>query len=204
MFDYKRQRAGLIKPLNTDKMRALINLCAQTRTKSRFYRKPIKIMSQLRYPVTVQGAQRLREELHKLKTIDRPAVIAAIAEARAHGDLSENADYDAAKDRQGFIEGRILELEGKISRLQIIDPSTLNANGRVVFGAMVVLENVAKGDEVRYQIVGEDEASVREAKISVTSPIARALMGKFVGDEVSVETPAGVCAYEIIDVIYEI
>lgn len=159
-------------------------------------------MAQQRYPVTIEGAQKLRDELQRLKSVERPSVILAIAEARSHGDLSENADYDAAKHRQGFIEGRIQELESKVSRMQIIDPKTLNAKDRVVFGAVVVLEELSNNDEARYQIVGEDEADVKEGKVSVTSPIARALMGKFVGDEITVETPAGACGYEIIDVIY--
>lgn len=159
-------------------------------------------MSQQRYPVTVDGAVRLREELQRLKAVERPSVIAAIAEARSHGDLSENADYDAAKHRQSFIEGRIQELESKVSLMQVIDPKTLNAVDRVVFGAVVVLESVESQQETRYQIVGEDEAEVKLGKISVTSPIARALMGKHVGDEINVDTPDGLVGYEIIGVTY--
>lgn len=156
-----------------------------------------------RYPVTVNGEKLLREELQRLKTKDRPQVIAAIAEARSHGDLSENADYDAAKDRQGFIEGRIRELEAKVSRLQIIDPKTINANGRVVFGATVVLDNIVEKTEVVYTIVGEDEADVKIRKISVTSPLAKGLMGKMVGDEVEINTPNGKSHFEIVDVKYD-
>ena len=155
-----------------------------------------------RYPVTVVGEKLLRDELQRLKTKDRPQVIAAISEARSHGDLSENADYDAAKDRQGFIEGRIRELEDKVSRLQIIDPKTINANGRVVFGAHVVLDDIAEKNEISYQIVGEDEADVKLGKISVTSPLAKGLLGKMVGDEVEIITPKGKSRFEIVDVKY--
>src|SRR5574337_1806078 len=129
-------------------------------------------------PITKRGAEQLKQELHRLKTIERPAVINAIAEARAQGDLSENAEYEAAKDRQGFIEGRILEVEGKLSAAQIIDPSALDAGGRVVFGATVELEDEDSGDTVKYQIVGEDEADLKHGLINVSSPIARALIGK--------------------------
>ena len=132
-------------------------------------------------PLTVAGAEKLRAELHRLKTVDRPNVIAAIAEARSHGDLSENAEYEAAKDRQGFIEGRIMEVEAKLANAQIIDPKLLDADGRCVFGATVELEDMDAGQVVTYQIVGDDEADIKENKISISSPIARALIGKFAG-----------------------
>jgi transcription elongation factor GreA len=154
-------------------------------------------------PLTVTGAEKLREELHRLKTIDRPAVIAAIAEARAHGDLSENAEYDAAKERQGFVEGRIQEVEGKLSNAQIIDPKLLDADGRCVFGATVEIEDQDSGDVATYQIVGEDEADIKNAKLSVASPMARALIGKYAGDIAQVQAPVGIREYEIIDVRYE-
>jgi transcription elongation factor GreA len=154
-------------------------------------------------PLTVKGAEKLREELHRLKTVDRPWVIGAIAEARAHGDLSENAEYDAAKERQGFIEGRIQEVEGKLSHAQIIDPKLLDADGRCVFGATLDLEDQDSGDAVTYQIVGEDEADIKLGKISVNSPLARALIGKYAGDIAQVQTPGGVREYEIIDIRYE-
>lgn len=153
-------------------------------------------------PLTVVGAQKLRDELHRLKTVERPAVIAAIAEARSHGDLSENAEYDAAKERQGFIEGRIKELEAKLANAQIIDPRHLDADGRVVFGATVELIDAESGQIVRYQIVGDDEADIKEGKISVSSPIARALIGKYAGDVVDVHAPGGVRHYEIVEVHY--
>jgi len=153
-------------------------------------------------PVTVAGAEKLRLELHKLKTVERPNVIAAIAEARSHGDLSENAEYDAAKERQGFIEGRIKELEGKVSNAQIIDPRLLDADGRCVFGATVELEDLDSAQTVTYQIVGDDEADVKDGKISISSPIARALIGKYAGDIAEVQAPGGVREYEIIDVRY--
>ncbi|MCU0931993.1 MAG: transcription elongation factor GreA [Serpentinimonas sp.] len=153
-------------------------------------------------PVTRRGAEKLKEELHRLKTIERPAVIAAIAEARAQGDLSENAEYDAAKDRQGFIEGRIAEIESKLSTAQIIDPSTLDAGGRVVFGATVELEEEASGDAVTYQIVGEDEADLKLGLVNISSPIARALIGKEEGDVAEVQAPGGVKRYEIVAVRY--
>lgn len=153
-------------------------------------------------PLTVVGAEMLRQELHRMKTVDRPSVIAAIAEARSHGDLSENAEYDAAKERQGFIEGRIKELEGKISNAQIIDPKLLDADGRCVFGATVDLEDLDSGQKVTYQIVGDDEADVKASKISVSSPIARALIGKYAGDVAEVQAPGGIREYEIIDVRY--
>jgi len=154
-------------------------------------------------PLTVTGAEKLREELHRLKTIDRPSVVAAIAEARSHGDLSENAEYDAAKERQGFIEGRIQEVEGKLSNAQIIDPKMLDADGRCVFGATVEMEDQDSGDSVTYQIVGEDEADIKNGKISVNSPVARALIGKYAGDVAQVQAPGGMREYEIIDVRYE-
>jgi len=153
-------------------------------------------------PLTVIGADLLRSELQHLKSVERPTVIAAIAEARSHGDLSENAEYDAAKERQGFIEGRIKELEGKLSNAQIIDPRHLDAEGRVVFGATVELVDAATGEEVRYQIVGEDEANIKEGKVSVSSPIARALIGKYADDVADVQTPGGVRHFEILDVHY--
>ena len=153
-------------------------------------------------PITKSGAEKLKQELHTLKSVDRPAVINAIAEARAQGDLSENAEYDAAKDRQGFIEGRIQEIESKLSMCQIIDPSTLDAGGRVVFGATVELEDEDSGDRVTYQIVGEDEADLKLGLINISSPIARALIGKEEGDVASVQAPAGLRQYEIIKVSY--
>lgn len=155
------------------------------------------------YPITKRGAEMLKTELHKLKTVERPAVIQAIAEARAQGDLSENADYDAAKERQGFIEGRIQEVEGKLSNAQIIDPKMLDADGRCVFGATVEMEDQDSGDSVTYQIVGEDEADIKGGKISVNSPVARALIGKYAGDIAQVQAPGGMREYEIIDVRYE-
>jgi transcription elongation factor GreA len=153
-------------------------------------------------PLTVRGAEKMRAELHDLKTVQRPRIIAAIAEARAHGDLSENAEYHAAKERQSFIEGRIAELDGKISNAEIIDPATLDADGRCVFGATVHLEDLEKGAKVTYQIVGEDEADIKEGKISVSSPIARALIGKSAGDIAEVQAPGGVREYEILEVRY--
>ncbi|TDR32723.1 transcription elongation factor GreA [Hydromonas duriensis] len=153
-------------------------------------------------PITKLGAQMLKDELHDLKSVQRPWVINAIAEARAQGDLSENADYDAAKEKQAFVEGRILELESKLSNCQIIDPSELDAEGRVVFGATVVLEDLDNSAEVRYQIVGDDEADIKLSKISISSPIARALIGKYAGDEVEFQAPSGKREYEIIDVLY--
>ena len=153
-------------------------------------------------PLTKRGAEKLKEELQRLKTKDRPAVIAAIAEARSHGDLSENAEYDAAKDRQGFIEGRIKEVEGKLAAAQIIDPSALDAGGKVVFGATVELEDEDSGDQVTYQIVGEDEADLKHGLINISSPIARALIGKEKGDTAEVQAPGGVKHYEVIGVKY--
>jgi len=150
--------------------------------------------------LTASGAERLREELKRLKTVERPRIIEAIAEARAHGDLSENAEYDAAKDQQGFTEARISELESQLSQAEVIDPSTLNAGGRVVFGAWVDLYDVDDDQEVSYQIVGELEANLDKGQISVASPIGRALIGKHEGDEVNVETPGGTRTYEIVKV----
>jgi transcription elongation factor GreA len=153
-------------------------------------------------PITLRGAELLREELKRLKTVDRPAVVAAIAEARSHGDLSENAEYDAAKERQGFIEGRIADVEGKLGNAQIIDPAALDADGRVVFGATLDLEDMDSGQKVTYQIVGDDEADLKKNKISLNSPVARALIGKFAGDVAEVQTPGGRREYEILDVRY--
>ncbi len=153
-------------------------------------------------PLTVRGAEKLRAELHDLKMVQRHTIIAAIAEARAHGDLSENAEYHAAKERQGFIEGRIADLEGKLSNAEIIDPVTLDADGRCVFAATVDLEDVEKGTQVTYQIVGEDEADIKQGKISINSPIARALIGKSAGDIAEVNAPGGVREYEILAVRY--
>ncbi|HEU6454454.1 MAG TPA: transcription elongation factor GreA [Roseateles sp.] len=154
-------------------------------------------------PLTKRGAEALKAELHRLKTVERHAVVQAIAEARAQGDLSENAEYDAAKDKQGFIEGRILEIEGKLAAAQIIDPATLDAGGRVVFGATVDLEEEASGAEVTYQITGDDEADIKLGRISVGSPIARALIGKEAGDVAEVQAPGGIKRYEIVEVRYE-
>lgn len=154
-------------------------------------------------PITKRGAEKLKEELHRLKTVDRPWVINAIAEARAQGDLSENAEYEAAKDRQGFIEGRIAEVESKLSGSQVIDPSTVDAGGRVVFGATVKLEDEDSGAQVTYQIVGEDEADLKLGLINISSPIARALIGKEEGDVAEVQAPGGTRRYEIVAVRYE-
>ncbi len=153
-------------------------------------------------PITKRGAEKLKAELHKLKTVERPWVIGAIAEARAQGDLSENAEYEAAKDRQGFIEGRIQEVEGKLSVCQVIDPSELNAGGKVVFGATVEVEDESSGARVKYQIVGEDEADLKLGLINIGSPIARALIGKEAGDTAEVQAPGGLRHYEVIDVSY--
>ncbi|MGE0100296.1 MAG: transcription elongation factor GreA [Hydrogenophaga sp.] len=153
-------------------------------------------------PITKRGAEKLKEELHRLKTVDRPWVINAIAEARAQGDLSENAEYDAAKDRQGFIEGRIAEIEGKLSAAQIIDPAQLDAGGRVVFGATVELEDEDSGTAVTYQIVGEDEADLKQGLVNISSPIARALIGKEEGDVAEVQAPSGTKRFEIVAVRY--
>ncbi len=153
-------------------------------------------------PMTLRGAELLRVELHRLKSIERPANSQAIGEARAHGDLSENAEYEAARDRQGFIEGRISEVEAKLGNAQVIDPKLLDADGRCVFGATVDLQEKG-GKKITYQIVGEDEADIKAGRISISSPIARALIGKESGDEVDVQTPGGVKKYEILDVRYE-
>ena len=153
-------------------------------------------------PLTVFGAEKLRQELHNLKTVERQSVISAIAEARAQGDLSENAEYDAAKERQSFIEGRIAELEGKLSNAQIIDPALLDADGRCVFGATVDLQELGNNEEVTYQIVGDDEADIKLGKISISSPIARALIGKYSGDIAEVQAPGGIKEYEVLDVKY--
>ncbi len=154
-------------------------------------------------PLTTTGAELRRQELQRLKTVDRPSAITAIAEARTHGDLSENAEYDAAKERQSFIEGRIKEIEAKLANAQVIDPKVVDADGRCVFGATVELEESKGGESVTYQIVGEDEADIKKGKVSVGSPIARALIGKYAGDEVEVQTPGGVRKYEILEVRYE-
>ncbi len=153
-------------------------------------------------PITRRGADKLKAELHQLKAFERPAVIMAIAEARAQGDLSENAEYDAAKDKQGFVEGRIQEIEGKLSAAQIIDPAELHAEGRVVFGATVVLEDENTGDKVTYQIVGEDEADIKLGLVNINSPIARALIGKEEGDVAEVQAPGGLRRWEVISVSY--
>jgi len=154
-------------------------------------------------PLTVIGVELLRQELQRLKTVERPSTIAAIAEARSHGDLSENAEYDAAKERQAFVEGRIKEVETKLANAQVIDPKLLDADGRCVFGATVDLEELKNSESATYQIVGEDEADIKKGKISISSPIARALIGKYAGDQVEVQTPGGVRLYEILDVRYE-
>jgi transcription elongation factor GreA len=153
-------------------------------------------------PITKRGAEKLKDELHRLKTVDRPGVIQAIAEARAQGDLSENAEYDAAKDRQGFIEGRIQDIESKLSMASVIDPKGLNAEGKVVFGSTVELEDEDSGDRVTYQIVGEDEADLKLGLINISSPIARAMIGKESGDVAVVQAPGGQRRYEIIQVSY--
>ncbi|MDM7949700.1 transcription elongation factor GreA [Hydrogenophaga sp.] len=153
-------------------------------------------------PITLRGAEKLKTELHRLKTVERPAVINAIAEARAQGDLSENAEYEAAKDRQGFIEGRIAEVESKLSAAQIIDPTTVEATGRVVFGATVDLEDESSGAKLTYQIVGEDEADLKLGLVNISSPIARALIGKEVGDVAEVQAPGGTRRYEVMAVRY--
>lgn len=153
-------------------------------------------------PVTVLGIEMLKEELQKLRSVDRPNVIQAIAEARAQGDLSENAEYESAKERQSFIEGRIAELEAKLSNAMVIDPRTLNAEGRCVFGATVEVEDLDSGDIAKYQIVGDDEADIKLGKISVSSPIARALIGKSAGEVAEVDAPGGIRSYEILEVQY--
>lgn len=156
----------------------------------------------MRYPLTMRGAQRLREELERLKSVERPKVIEAIAEARAHGDLKENAEYHAAREQQGFIEGRIMELEGTLSHAQIIDLSKLNAGSRIVFGATVDLADAETDEEVTYQIVGDLEADIKEGLISISSPVARALIGKHEGDTVTIDAPGGTREYEIVGVRY--
>jgi transcription elongation factor GreA len=156
----------------------------------------------MKTPMTKRGAELLREELHRLKSVERPATTQAIAEARGHGDLSENAEYEAARDRQGMIEARIRDIEMKLANAQVIDPKLVNAEGRCVFGATVEVEDQA-GDKATWQIVGEDEADIKEGRISVSSPIARGLIGKEAGEAVDVQTPGGVKRYEIIDVRYE-
>ena len=153
-------------------------------------------------PLTVKGAELLRAELHQLKTVERPAVIAAIQQARSHGDISENAEYDAAKEKQSFLEGRIKELETKLANAQIIDPTLLEVDGRCVFGATVELADLDSGHEVTYQIVGDDEADIKNGKISISSPIARALIGKSPGEVAEVQAPGGTKEYEILDVQY--
>lgn len=156
-----------------------------------------------RYPMTVNGEKVLQEELHRLKTVSRPEIIKAIAEARAHGDLKENAEYHAAREQQSYIEGRIQEIEGKLSHAQVVDISALPNNGKVIFGSTVDVLMLQTDTEMRYNIVGEDEADVKYNKISYSSPIGRALIGKEVGDTVSVQTPGGLVEYEILDVRYK-
>lgn len=153
-------------------------------------------------PLTVSGVERLQKELHRLKSVERPEVINAIAEARAQGDLSENAEYDAARERQAFVEGRIKELEGTLSNAQIIDPAKLDSEGKAVFGAMVEIENLESGERLRYQIVGDIEADIRENRISISSPVARALIGRSEGDVVEVQAPSGVREYEVVSINY--
>ncbi len=156
----------------------------------------------MRAPMTAQGAQRLRAELEELKSVQRPAVINAIAEARAHGDLKENAEYHAAREQQGFIEGRIKQLEGELSHAQVIDISALDAGTRIVFGATVLLADADSGEEKRYQIVGDLEADIKQGQIAISSPVARALIGKHEGDEVTIEAPGGTREFEIVEVRY--
>jgi transcription elongation factor GreA len=156
----------------------------------------------IKVPMTVEGATRLKAELHRLKTVERPAVIQALSDARSHGDLSENADYDAAKERQAFIEGRISEVETKLAHAQVIDPADVDADGRVVFGSTVEIEDVESGERNAYQIVGDDEADIKAGKISVNSPIARALIGKTEGDTAEVQAPGGVRSYEVVGIRY--
>ena len=165
-----------------------------------FFGRTITLMSKI--PLTVLGAEKLRSELQRLKTVDRPAAIAAIGEARLHGDISENAEYDAAKDRQGFIEGRIARIEDTLSNAHIVDPAQVDGEGRIVFGATVDLEDLELGTEVRYQIVGDDEADIKASKISIESPIARALIGKGAGDIAEVQAPGGVREYEVLAIRY--
>jgi transcription elongation factor GreA len=156
----------------------------------------------MKTPMTKRGAELLRQELQRLKSVERPAITAAIAEARSHGDLSENAEYDAARERQGFTEARISDIEAKLANAQIIDPRLVDADGRVVFGATVDVED-QNGEKSTWQIVGEDEADIKEGRISVSSPIARGLIGKESGESAEVQTPGGVKRYEILDVRYE-
>jgi transcription elongation factor GreA len=178
----------------------------QTRVESAFRRRtrlaPFIDQNMSAIPLTVRGAELLKEELQRLKSVERPSVINAISEARAQGDLSENADYDAAKERQSFIEGRIQDLEGKLSNAQVIDPSTLDAEGRIVFGTTVELEDLDSSAKVTYQIVGDDEADIKVGKISISSPIARALINKVEGDVAQVQAPAGIREYEVLAVRY--
>lgn len=162
----------------------------------------LKRLTMATIPITKIGAEKLKTELHQLKTVDRPWVINAISEARAQGDLSENAEYEAAKDRQGFVEGRIQEIEGKLSVAQIIDPSEMDAGGKVVFGSTIELEDEESGNKVTYQIVGEDEADIKQGRVNINSPIARALIGKDEGDSVEFQAPGGLKRYEIIAVMY--
>lgn len=156
----------------------------------------------MRAPLTTRGAQRLRAELDELKTVKRPEVINAISEARAHGDLKENAEYHAAREQQAFIEGRIKQLEGELSHAQVIDPSTLNVGSKIVFGANVELEDLESGEATRYQIVGDLEADIKQGLIAISSPVARALIGKFEGDSISIDTPGGTREYDIVSVSY--
>ena len=160
-----------------------------------------EVIGMQKVPMTVKGAERLREELNRLKQIERPKIINAIAEARAHGDLKENAEYHAAREQQGFIEGRIMELETKLGMAQIIDITTIENSGRVIFGATIKL-SLSNGHTIAYQIVGEDEADINASRISITSPVARALIGKYEGDSVEVKTPDGAIIYEIVEVVY--
>lgn len=153
-------------------------------------------------PLTKRGAELLKDELHRLKSVERPSVINSISEARAQGDLSENAEYDAAKEKQSFVEGRIMELEGKLSAAQVIDPAAIDAEGRIVFAATIDLEDLENGKKVTYQIVGDDEADLEHGLVSVSSPIARALIGKYEGDVAAVQAPSGVREYEVIAVRY--
>jgi transcription elongation factor GreA len=157
----------------------------------------------MKVPMTVEGAERLKAELQRLKTVERPAVIQALSDARSQGDLSENADYDAAKERQGFIEGRISEVEAKLAHAQVIDPAAIEADGRVVFGSTVEIEDLESGNRNSYQIVGDDEADIKASKISVNSPIARALIGKTEGDTADVQAPGGVRSFEVVGVRYQ-
>ncbi len=155
-----------------------------------------------RFPMTPEGYEALQVELKQLKSVDRPRIIAAIAEARAHGDLKENAEYHAAKEQQAFCEGRIMEIEGKIGAAEVIDLSKVNQDGRVIFGVTVEIENLDTEERKCYKIVGDDEADFKQSKISVNSPIARGLIGKRQGDEVKIQTPSGEVEYEIVNVLY--